>query len=537
MSPTRSFACACALLLLAFAAQADSLLKSLPTPDLGKLPPAAREEITTARATFEQLRNQGLVGDGLAQAYGSFAGLHARYGLWDVSRAALDNAIALSPGDGRWPYLRGVFQWQSGDPTGARPFLEQALKLDEVYLPIRYRLAELQLVQGDNGAALRTLQPIIAAHPDQAHAFTLAGEAAMNERRYRDAVANYEKALKAEPRANLLYARIADARTALGDAAGATAARAKAGKSSTSFNDPMLESLYAPSPSSPAELALSLASRGQHDGARAALDEALKATPNDVALLSAYARVAADAGDTAGARAKADAALRAAPNDASANLAMAMVLETAGQEAQALAYYEKASRADAADPQAHALLGNAYLRRRQYPAAAQQYRELARLVPGDASAFARYAVAQSLGGRCGDGLREVNAQLKARPKDGGLLQTFVRLASTCAAASAEERTMAVDYGKSLYRQRPDAAHSEALAMAMAATGKSSDAVDFEAQAIFDALKRQDNADVERKKVLLERFKAGQAATTPWPAGHPFLDPPRLQVRGATPPGP
>ncbi len=528
MSPFRSFACACALLFLATAAHADALLKTLPTPDLSKLPEAAREEVTAARATFEQLRTRGLVGEGLAQAFGTFAGINARYALWDVARAALDNAMALAPADGRWPYLRGVFQWQSGDPAGARPLLEQALKLDAVYMPIRYRLAELQLVQGDRAAATRTLEPVTANQPEQAHAFTLTAEAAMKERRYADAIANYERALKAEPRATLLYARIAEARAASGDAAGATAARAKAGKNGTGFNDPLLDSLYAPTPSSPAELALSLAARGQYAAARSALDAALKTGTNDVAMLSAYARVAADAGDAATARARADAALRAAPNDAGANLAMGMVLETAGQEAQALAYYERAARADASDPQARALLGNAYLRRRQYPAAAEQYRQLGRLAPDDASAFARFAVAQSLGGRCGDGLREFNTTLKARPRDGGLLQTFVRVASTCAAASAEERAMAVDYGKSLYKQRPDAAHSEALAMALAATGKSSDAVDFEAQAIFDALKRQDNASVERMKAVLERFKAGQSAATPWPPGHPFLDPPRIQ---------
>ena len=70
----------------------------------------------------------------------------------------------------------------------------------------------------------------------------------------------------------------------------------------------------------------------------------------------------------------------------------------------------------------------------------------------------------------------MNTALRARPKDGGLLQTFVRLAASCPAASPEEKRMAVDYGKALYAQRPDGAHSEALAMAMAATGQATQTI-------------------------------------------------------------
>mgnify|MGYP003398516176 FL=1 len=92
--------------------------------------------------------------------------------------------------------------------------------------------------------------------------------------------------------------------------------------------------------------------------------------------------------------------------------------------------------------------------------------------------------------------------------------------------------MAVDYGKALYSQRPDVAHSEALAMAMAATGQAQDAVDFEAQAIFEAVRAKDDAAVARMQPVLQRFKSGQPATQPWPAGHPFVAPPKLAPSAA-----
>jgi hypothetical protein len=87
--------------------------------------------------------------------------------------------------------------------------------------------------------------------------------------------------------------------------------------------------------------------------------------------------------------------------------------------------------------------------------------------------------------------------------------------------------MAADYGRDLYRQRPDEGNSEALAIALAGVGRADEAEDYEAQAMFEALKRKDDATIARQRTLLERFKAGQRAEAPWPAGHPLLVPPRL----------
>ena len=150
------------------------------------------------------------------------------------------------------------------------------------------------------------------------------------------------------------------------------------------------------------------------------------------------------------------------------------------------------------------------------------------------SAKARLAAALALSGRCADALREVNQSLRANARDGGQMQVFVRLAATCSQASAEERQMAVDYGQALYKQRPDRAHSEALAMALAATGKAKDAVDYQAQAMFDAIKADDQSALAYLKPVLERYKAGQRAAQAWPQGHPYTNPPRLSPSIAAP---
>ena len=516
------------LVLLAvapYAAFADTLVKPLPAADTSRLPPAAQAEVRTALAEFDKQKG-GLVGESLAVAYAQVGAVLARNGLYEPMRVAFDNAIALAPDDGRFLYLRGAFAEQAGRLDEAKTFLVQALAKDPDYLPIRYRLAETQLALNDLAGARRTTAEVVAKRPDLAPARVLLGQVALREKKYAEAATQFRAALASDPKATVVYAGLADALAGGGDAKGAAEARAKAGNVLPAYADPLYDGVFS-SPRSPLEQALALAQKGQHASARALLDGMLKAKPNDAALLAAYARVEADSGNEQAAAQRAAAALRVSPNDAQANLAQAIVLESANEERAAQPYYQRAVAADGKLAEARLLYGNVLLRQKQYAQAAEQYRQLAALAPGDGSAQARLAIAQAAAGHCADALRGVNGSLRSRPRDGGLLQTFVRLAATCQSASSEERRMAVDYAQALYKQRPDVAHSEALAMALASTGKAKDAVDYEAQAMFEAVRANDQAAVAWMKPLLERFKAGQPATTPWPNGHPFVVPPRL----------
>jgi tetratricopeptide (TPR) repeat protein len=368
---------------------------------------------------------------------------------------------------------------------------------------------------------------VAAQRKDLAPPAALLGEVALREKRWAEAETWFAQALKADPGAIALHARRAEALAGLGRRADADAERAKAGPATPRYADPLVDGIYAPPPMLPSEQALALAAEGKHADAVALLDAALKQVPDNPVLLAAYARVEADRGDLAAATARADAALKVEPNSTEALLARGMIDEMAGRGDDARRRYEAAVRADLKSPAARLALGNDAMRRKQYAQAVEQYRQLVALEGGAGTGVGRLATALAAAGRCGEAIKDVNAELARRPRDGGAMQAFVRLAASCPAATAEERTMAADYGQALYRQRPDEAHAEALAMAMAAVGRKDEAVDYQAQAIFEALKRKDSAAVERLKVVLARFQAGQAATQPWPAGHPFTSPPTL----------
>lgn len=509
---------------LALPVRASGLLKPLPEVDTAALSAAARAELSAARAEFERVRPQ-LVGPYLASAYVQLAALYAQNGYVDAALVAVGNARELVPDDARYAYLAGVFHLQQNRLREAEAAFAAAFALDAEYLPIRYRLASARLAIGDYAGARKVLEPLARDRVELAPAHALLAEIAMREKRPAEAVAHYRRALAAAPSATRLNAQLAEALAAAGDRAGAEAARQRAGEGSVSYPDPLLEAMYA-RPRDPAAEALALAADGRHGEALALLDAALAEAPGDARLLAAYARVEADRGRIEAAVERVGAALAAAPGDAQALLARGMVHEMAGRDAAALADYQAAVRADLALGAARLALGNALMRGGRAAEAAEQYRAVAQAAGG--IAWARLAAALHAAGRCADALREINGALRAAPRDGGLMQVFVRLAASCPAASAEERAMAYDYGRALYRQRPDEDHSEALALAAAAAGDFEAARDYQAQAMFEATKRGDRAAVARMRGVLDGYRQQRAAAAPWPSGHPFLVPPRLE---------
>jgi len=525
-TPFRIRVCAACLLLLPLLAQSAAGLKPLAAPDLSALDPQTRRVLVEAREQFDAAR-PSLVGVYLAEAFARMGGIYARHGQLVAARTAMHNAASIAPEDARFVYVQGVLAAMAGELPQARDLLRSALALDGNYLPIRYRLASAQLELGELAGARTTIEATATARADLAPAASLLGEIAVREKRWADAERWFAQALKADPQATALHERRAEALTAMGNASGAAAQRKLAGKLSPGYPDPLLDAIFAATPQPPAAQALALAAAGAHSDAIALLDAALAQQANDGELLAAYARVEADRGNLAAASTRADAALKAAPRSATAHLAKGMVLEVAGNEEAARTQYESAVRADQQSIPARLALGNTLMRAQQWMRAAEQFRQAATLDPS-ASVTDRLAAALALAGRCTDALGEVNRLLLARPRDGDLLQTFVRLAATCPAASDEERAMAADYGQALYRQLPNEANTEALAMAMAAQGRSADAVDYQAQAIFESVKRRDTASAARQRADLDRFKAGQRATQPWPPGHPALAPPRLK---------
>jgi len=526
----------CALCLaLSFslpAAAAEGLLKPLPTIDTTKLAPADAAQVKAARAEFDAAHAK-LVGPPLAQVYASVAAAYARAGLKEAAAVAFYNATQIDPEDGRWMYLRGVIARDLKQNAEARADFEAALKLDEVYLPIRYRLSDTLVDLGNIDDARKVLERTTREHSDQAVAFAMLGQISMRQKRYTDAIENLQRALKLEPQANQLYKTLAEAYTGVGNTAAAKEAEAKAGDVPPRLADPLVVALYssaAPAQQlsgTPLQQAEQLAGSGKIAAARVKLADYQRDHADDVDALAFQARLEASLGNQFIAQAAADQALTLKPDSATALFARGLVYEYAGDDNQAYAFYQRAVRADVKLAPARLLLGNAEMRRGRYSQAAEQYHQLTLLQPDDPQAQAHLVAAQVAAGQCGRALADTSAAQKRNPKNGELMQIFVRLASTCTAAKQEERDMALDYAQALYKQRPDAGDSSALALALAAHGKYTEAQQYQAEAIFESVRNGDKQSAESYKATQASFVAKQVPDRPWPAGHAYYNPPLL----------
>jgi len=526
---------AAVLLAVNAIAAADTLLQPVPVPDTSKLPPDAAKQIAESRAEFDKSKDQ-LVGPPLALAYADLGALYARAGFDAAAAAAFYDATQINPDDGRWHYLRGVIARKQKRDADARASFQAALQHDKMYPPIRYRLADTLADLKDYAGARKVLDEAARDFPNKAATEAMQGRLALAEKRYADAVAALNGALKLEPGANELYEHLAAAYEGMGNSAAAAEARTKAGKVVPGIDDPLAVSLVAvPGQAEPTlESARGLAQQGRVGAARNQLVAVLDKKPNDVDALALLARIDATTGNTGIAQTEVAEALKVDDNSATAHFSAGLVAEYAGDDARAYDEYRRAQSLDKKLPDTWLMLGNAEMRRQRYEQAAEQYRQLALLQPDSGLAQAHLTAALVAQGQCGDALRNINKSLARRSRDGDLMVIYIRLASTCAAASTQERDIALDYGQLLSKQSPDTNTTSAYALALAAHGKFKEAQEYQAQAIFEATRARDSATAAMHRETMQLFVKQQVPDKPWPVTHPYFKAPMLTANVAAP---
>lgn len=309
---------------------ADAIVKPVPQPDTRGLAPDAAKRITQAYTDFEAGRVK-LIGPQLAEGYAQLGAFYLKEGFPDSAAVAFYDATQLAPKDARWWYISGVVAHQQKKDAEARTHFQTALSLDKVYLPIRYRLADVLVTQGDLDGARKVLLEATQDNPQHGELFALLGRAELKQRRYDDAIAHLEQALKSTPQATALYKDLADAYQAKGQNDQAQAARAKAGDGEPVIADPLVTGIYmtakAPPPVSdkPIDLARQFMGQQQFAMARNELEVALKTNANDIDALALAARLDGLLGRTDAAQNEASRALKIDANNASANLSQGMV--------------------------------------------------------------------------------------------------------------------------------------------------------------------------------------------------------------------
>jgi predicted Zn-dependent protease len=175
------------------------------------------------------------------------------------------------------------------------------------------------------------------------------------------------------------------------------------------------------------------------------------------------------------------------------------------------------------------LLANSLMRRREFSEAGDHYAQIARQLPDKVEVSFLLGMAWIAAGECQWAHQVLLRALKMKPDDGQVMVALSRTYATCAEVSDDQRKQALDAAMKIYAREGTPESAETLAMAAAANGLFDDAVQFQAQAIFEALKINDGTIISWLQENMARFRNGQIAERAWTTEEQVFKPRALEV--------
>ncbi|MGY6587739.1 MAG: tetratricopeptide repeat protein [Wenzhouxiangella sp.] len=482
------------------------------------------EAIRVAQANLEQARagGQSVV---RAQAYAVYGDVLLAHGFAEQASQAYLNARALAPTVLDWPYLLGVIAAGEGRLDEALSLFDEALDIDGWDRPALARRGQVQLERGELDASERDFQRLLQLQPNSAVALAGLGRVSLARNQYEQAANYLERALNQSPSATRLFQPLGMAYRGLGRSDDARAALARVGEGQPSMTDPALDRVAEQSRSAQyfLEVGLERATAGDLHAARQALLSALALEPGNLAVLENYGQVAARQGDLEEARATFRRMVQIDRGNAEYFMMLGQVDELRGDPSEAIAAYQQALTLQPGMMAAREGLAFATLAKGELAEADQRFETLASESEGSAERRFRFWQAKTwlAKGDCDRAadLLDLLAD-SSEQADPMVLSAIARIRSSCRRADEAGLDEALEWAEVIYDNEPDVESAATLAMVHAARGEFDDAVDFQAQAMFEAL-RDGSLDYRRDlRENMERYQRGEPASRPFSPGYP-----------------
>ena len=508
-------------------------LELVPHPELAALKPEVRDRLGPAVDYFRSQRGR-LTGRQLGLAYGRMGMNYQAWEQQDAAAACYRNAMALDPENPRWPYLYAVHAEETGDVEGAIEYYRKSLAIQPTYTAAYNRIGRVFVEAGMLREAAAAFEVVLAQDPDDAAGLAGMGGVAAATGEHDNAVGLFRRALEQQPEATQLHAQLGLSYRALGREDEARAELAKAGDRAPYIEDPLIAFVEALTEGAEKYIddARTAAKAGRPDVALRFYDLATSIEPDNTAVLVEMGNLQGSTGDLDGALLTFARVLSQEPDSAEAAYFVGAILEQKGEQAEADRYYARALETRPELVQPRMLLANSLMRQRQFDDAAEHYSQVIRQLPEETEVQYLLGLAWLAGGQCELAHQSLLRALKLSEGDADILVALARAYSTCPDATAEQRQQALDAAEARYGASPGLDEAETLAMACAANGRFEDAVDFQTQAIFEALKEGDTSRADWHKANLARYEQQQPAVEPWPLSDPVYYP-----RPLAPPAP
>jgi tetratricopeptide (TPR) repeat protein len=500
---------ACSALLACLSAW--TLAADLPVPAASELPANAREAVAHLQ---EALKDVSLTEADRGEKLGQLGMLYQASEQLSAAAAYYREAFAHAPDDARWYYLYGVAQTALGELDSAYAALRISFDKKPDYLPTLMRLAQLSMARGDTAEAERIATTLVKEKGFEAAAEEILGQLALQQGKTEESIRYFQDAIKRQPFANRLYYALAQALKKAGQADKAREALERRGEVAPVYPDPLMQYVRAlvPTPERQLEQGIALAKNGDADGARSALKKGLELDPSHTGLLVALAQVEMEQGNMQAAKELLIRALKVDSKFLPAVVKMAEWHDAQGQLGKARSWYAKAIQMQPDNADVLAAWAALEMRQGDLAVAGQRFAEVARLRPTAVSARFLAALAWLGAGQCKPALGQLEEVRKLSPSDGRSALALALAWVTCDTDSVDK---ALALAQQVYDAAPGLESARVMAWLEAKRGQFGDAVDFQTQAMFEALKTRSMGKHPNLARDMADYRSGKLPAWDW----------------------
>ncbi|HUP22842.1 MAG TPA: tetratricopeptide repeat protein [Thermoanaerobaculia bacterium] len=479
----------------------------IPHPSLEGLEPPVAAHLRLARRRLEASLEAALPAAELGEVYGEVGQLYHAYELLAAARAAYERALALAPGDPRWPYLLALVLEADGDLAGAEARLRDTLALAPEATPASIRLGAILHQLGRLDEAASVVEATLGAG-DPASLAVL-GEVELARGNHRRAAELLDTALAIAPGAGRLRYPLAQALRALGEVDRAREELAAAGTAGLRPIDPQYERLQALRVGETAHILRGrrALAAGRAADALAEFRLAVDAAPASAGARVNLAAVLAELGRNEEAADQLRIALELDPGQQTARFNLGALLAASGRTEEARLHLEEAVRLDPADSGSRIALAGVLRAQGNLAAALDQLATVRRVQPTREDAW--LAAAQYLvdAGSTAQALELLELAHERLPGSARVAHGLARLLAAGPSLELRDGARAVELARLAFGARELPVHAETVALALAEAGRCGEAADW----LREALARTSEQDGELRRRLEERLAATAGA--------------------------
>ncbi len=502
------------LLILIFTVQVQAT-KSINFPDLSEAKPIIVER---QKELYNQLLEVNEKGNDYekSEAYGKLAQFYYIHEYVDASIPFYMKAIELSPQNFKWYYLLGIAYKSKGDFDKVIANFEKSWAHNNRYLPVMDYLGEVYLQQGLLDKAKASFETVLKQDENFSRALVGLGQVLMQEGNPKAAIQKYKKALQYQPSANQINFLLSSAYAALGDMKTSKEYHAKKGIVQAQMFDSVVSGMYEESRSYTYynNKAVQAYKAGDYKIAEELANKARKFDPDSPYPKVTLANIYLTTGRVQQAVEIMEMAEKENKDVPSFKYILGIIEEINGKNDKSIQWYQSVLKLDPHHKKSLINLINAFMRKGDYKKALQQLQLLQNLEPENPIVYYKLASIHAHQKKCKQATDEIYQAVKYQPKNFSFLLTLVKIAVYCP-VEKQVLTDALNAARNIYQLSQNTYIVETLAMIEAKNNNYQEAIDYQAQAIFQLLldKERDNSEkIKKLKVNLELYKQGKYPT-------------------------